>query len=330
MTIPTDRAYLQTRGTGRAGDYAFLGEAPAVPWWRAYRELTAFEHPTLLVVADGSSWQAYLSGIPSARTDAVGTVVRYTLALTGGAAAASTDCALAAVAAWVDDVAAAIDGALATAVAPSPGALSAALDARFPADEVDRLIAARTARAGVGQLAGGDEDAERVVRETRRALGAVEDRVVAALRSLPPRSPGELPDDRPDDWLGAVADPAARAAFVARVATLLHGRPGRALLLNLVGGPGDAAALLDPAYPVAVLVDGAAPARVTPLRGEVDPKKARARRAGAGTTRAATTRSGATAGPARTGTWSASAVAVATAVLAVVIAVLAAVVLLLL
>ena len=31
------RAFVQTRGTARATDYAFLGGAPPEPWWRAYR-----------------------------------------------------------------------------------------------------------------------------------------------------------------------------------------------------------------------------------------------------------------------------------------------------
>ena len=83
MTIYASGAYLQTRGTARASDYTFLGEAPD-PWWRAYRDTTAFEHPTLLVTSDGCPWHAYLSGIPSARTDAVGTRSRARLVFSVG------------------------------------------------------------------------------------------------------------------------------------------------------------------------------------------------------------------------------------------------------
>src|SRR4051812_40998577 len=69
------RIWVQTRGAARATDYAFLGAAPEQPWWRAYRDVTAFDHPTVLVTSDGERWAGYLSGIPSARVDAVGTVV---------------------------------------------------------------------------------------------------------------------------------------------------------------------------------------------------------------------------------------------------------------
>ncbi len=106
MTAPEVRAFVQTRGTARATDYAFLGAAPPEPWWRAYRDVTAFDHPTVLVTSDGAHWAAYLSGIPSFRVDAVGTVVRYTLVLDGPCGAADAACVPAAVGAWLDDVAA--------------------------------------------------------------------------------------------------------------------------------------------------------------------------------------------------------------------------------
>ena len=37
----------------------------------------------MLVQSDGRGWQAYLSGIPSRRRDAVGTVIRYTVVAEG-------------------------------------------------------------------------------------------------------------------------------------------------------------------------------------------------------------------------------------------------------
>ncbi len=243
------RAFVQTRGAARATDYAFLGGAPPHPWWRSYRDATAFDHPTVLVTSDGRGWAAYLSGIPSARVDAVGTVVRYTLVLDGPCGAADTACVPAAVAAWLDDVADGLSGRPARR-------LPAALDARFPADDVHRWLAANAA--------GGP-----VAAEVRR-------RALAALTALPhpdPDSGAGPAADVPGDWWAAVTAPAARAAFVARAAALLAGAPGRALLLNLVGGPDDAATLLDPASPVAVLVEHA-PARPAPLRSVVEAKKA--------------------------------------------------------
>lgn len=286
MTGPDVRVFVQTRGSARATDYAFLGGAPPRPWWRAYREATAFDHPTVLVTSDAERWAAYLSGIPSARLDAVGTVVRYTLVLDGPCAGPDSACATRAVAAWLDDVAAGGAGRVAGTRRP----LSAALDARFPSDDVQRWLASEPAPPD-----GGASDASIAAEVRRRAL--------AALAALPAAPPGP---DEPGDWLGAVTDDAARAAFVARVAALVDGAPGRALLLNLVG-PADAAALREPDSPVAVLVDGPVPARITRL-GEVDAKKAPA-------PRTATP-------PVSAGTWPAAAVATAVTVLALVVTVL--------
>ncbi|MDT7579120.1 MAG: hypothetical protein QOK35_384 [Pseudonocardiales bacterium] len=270
--LPT-RAFLQTRGAGRAGDYTFLGSAPDETWWRAYRDTTAFDHPTVLLTSDGGRWAAYLSGVPSARVDAVGTVVRYTLVLDGPCGAAETDCVVAGVAAWLDDVAAGADG--------PRGRLSVALDERFPADLVDRMIATPFpggAGSGPGGRGVGLSDLAPRFCTDATLVGS---RVMEALRALPgaphavdSAGGGAGTPGGARDWLGTVADPTARAAFVARVRRLLAGTPGRALLLNLVGSPGDAAALLDPASPVVVLVDGPTPARMAPLRSEVDAKKA--------------------------------------------------------
>jgi hypothetical protein len=259
---PGPQVYVQTRGTGRAGDYTFLCGAPPQPWWRAYRDATAFDHPTVLVRSDGAGWQAYLSGIPSARVDAVGTVVRYTLVLDGGSGDGTVAPLLpTAVATWLDDVAEALAG-------PPGRRLSAALDARLPPDDVQRWIDA------------GEPPATSPA-DGAAALSEPGRRVLEALASLPARTPA---DGLPGSWVGGVGSAPARAAFVARVGELVAGAPGRALLLNLVGGPDDATAVLDPASPVAVLVDGAAPDRPIPLHGEVDAKKAptpRPRRAGA-------------------------------------------------
>ena len=249
MVRPGPQVYVQTRGTARAADYAFLCGAPPHPWWRAYRDATAFDHPTVLVVSDGGGWAAYLSGIPSARVDAVGTVVRYTLVLDGpcgdGPVAAQLP---AAVAAWLDDVADGVAGRLGRR-------LSGALDARLPPDDVQRWIGAPppvSPTCGVPALS-----------EPGR-------RVLDALAALP--APGARTAAPPGDWVAGVGSAPARAAFVARVADLVAGTPGRALLLNLVG-PEDAGTVLDPASPVVVLVEGAEPAP-QPLVSAVEAKKA--------------------------------------------------------
>jgi hypothetical protein len=257
---PGPHVYVQTRGTARAADYAFLCGAPPHTWWREYRDVTAFDHPTVLVVSDGGGWTAYLSGIPSARVDAVGTVVRYTLVLDGpcgdGPVAAQLP---AAVAAWLDDVADGLAGRVGRR-------LSGALDARLPPDDVQRWLGAPP------PLAPGS-DVTAVSEPGRRVLDAL-----AALRV-----PGARERRGPGDWIGGVGSAPARAAFVTRVAELVAGTPGRALLLNLVG-PADVGSVLDPASPVAVLLESADPAP-QPLGPAVEAKKAPApahpRRAGA-------------------------------------------------
>lgn len=236
------RAFVQTRGTARATDYAFLGAAPPRPWWREYRDVTAFDHPTVLVTSDGSAWATYVSGIPSARVDAVGTVVRWTLVLDGRCGDAAAGCVAAAVAAWLDDVAGG---------AGARGRLASALDGQFPSTDVQRWL---------GRGNGTPHD----------AAAEVNARVLAALASLPEPAAGA---DEPGSWVDAVGSGAARRAFAARVVALVAGRPGRALLLNLLGGVDDAAALLDP-NPLAVLVETAVPRTPLTLASEA-PKKAR-------------------------------------------------------
>ena len=299
---PGPQVYVQTRGTARATDYAFLCGAPPHAWWRAYRDATAFDHPTVLVVSDGAGWAAYLSGIPSARVDAVGTVVRYTLVLDGHCAAAPVaDRVPVAVAAWLDDLAGA-----------RTGRLSAALDARFPDDDVQRWI-----ETGEPAPLSPASDLTLVSEPGRRVLDA--------LASLPGRPAGH-DADVPGDWIGAVGAPEPRSAFVARVAALVAGTPGRALLLNLVGGPDDLGAIRAPAGPaatLAVLVESAdrALARPAALPPVVEAKKAPAPRDGAARTGAAAAR--------RTGTAAVTAVVALPVLAMLTVAVLVAVVLVL-
>ncbi|HEX5812883.1 MAG TPA: hypothetical protein VFY38_12310 [Pseudonocardia sp.] len=265
MTAPGVRVFVQTRGTARATDYAFLGGAPPEPWWRAYRDMTAFDHPTVLVTSDGAGWAAYLSGVPSSRVDAVGTVVRYTLVLDGPCGAADAPCVSAAVGAWLDDVAA--------GHGDRPcGRLATALDARFPPDDVQRWLAPAAMDDGHSRPVGSDDGHSRPT-SPAPAADEVRRRALAALASLP--VPPAAADEA-GDWVGAAGAPAPRAAFTARVAALLDGAPGRALLLNLLGEAADAQPLLDPTSPVAVLLETTDPrlARCTALPPVVEAKKA--------------------------------------------------------
>lgn len=250
MTEVTLSAAVQTRGRTRSADYAFLGAAPAQAWWRAYSGYTTFEHPTILLQSDGGRWEAFLSGIPSKRCDAVGTTIRFTLALSGTGSTAGPVLAL--VGAWLADL---VDGG---------NVVGAELDAAFPEPDVERLL------THPGEHTATDAAA--------RILDAVA-RVHAAHQARPRPTPvadapitGDDQDtvDESGDWLWTLEQPTARAAFLERAEAILDGDPGRALVLNLVGTPSDLGALRADPRPMAVLGVDLGPARV-PLPHEVAP-----------------------------------------------------------
>lgn len=275
---PATAVFVQTRGRPRHRDYDFLGAGPGEPWWRAYAGHTAFERPTVLVESDDTGYRVYLSGIPSGRRDAVGTVIRYTVVLRAaadGPPAVPADGVLALVRSWLDDQAG-------PDVHRGVGAVSRALDAEFPEDEVERMLGA-----------------DRPV-----APAEVRDRVLAAVATLPPAPPlgGGDPGAGPAHWWGDAAAPAARAAFTERTARLLTaGLAGRALLLNLVGSPADLAPLAD-GRPLAVLAPDVGPVvgpGIEPLDpGQLDPGRVDAGKAEPSATTAVTRTASATPTPA--------------------------------
>lgn len=236
-------AAVQTRGRVRSADYAFLGDAPQDPWWRAYGGHTTFEHPTVLVHSDGEVWSAFLSGIPSRRHDAVGTTIRFTLVLGGGSAQAGPVLAL--VGTWLADLAG--DGS----------AVGDALDAAFPEADVERLLA--------------EPDGVEV---RDRVLDAVAG--LHATRSPETRRPDEASTDLAGDWLWSVDRAEARTAFLDRAAEFLDGHAGRALLLNLVGSPADLTTLLADPRPLIVLGADLGPTPVPLPRTGTPPGKAQA------------------------------------------------------
>ena len=170
----------------------------------AYRDATAFDHPTVLVTSDGACWTAYLSGIPSTRVDAVGTVVRDTLVVDGPCGAAMPRA--------------------------SPRRRRLARRRRRGARRPARRLAGRGAGRPVPPgrrtaLAGPGSDRRRALSSDFPCAAAdeVRRRALAALTSLP--SPPTAADE-PGDWVGAAGAPAPRAAFTARVAALVDGAPG--------------------------------------------------------------------------------------------------------
>lgn len=221
--------YLQTRG--RTADYTFLGQAPVELWWSRYRDVTAFEYPTILVHSDGSSWKVYLSGIPSSRKDRVGTTIRYTLALEGAPEdERGRTLASGVTVAWLNDI----------AESPPSSRLQAALDDQFTEEFVEGII---------GDREGGSASpvAEKLVRAMERLSTMVAGRVEPISGSSTASS-----------WVGAVEKPRPRAEFKSRIQALLAGQSGRALLVNLVGTEDEACSLVEHGQNTAVLIEDGA------------------------------------------------------------------------
>lgn len=222
--------YVMSRGRARDRDYDFLGAVPPVAWWRSYANGADFEYPTLLVESDTLGWRAYLSGIRSARTDAVGTPLRFTLVLSGSPADEAAPCVARFVVRWLEDIAA----------RRPAGAVGACLDRHFPAGDADRLLGLRDSAA---------------VDETRRRLeeALTDPAGPSGLEKTYDSNSGDGTDrSGPPSWINSVQDGLSRECFAVRVGELLSGTPGRALLLNLateagdvpVTGPEDRAAVL--------------------------------------------------------------------------------------
>lgn len=215
------RAYVQTRGT--TVDYAFLGAAPASRWWLAFRDATSFEQPTLIVTGKSGQWCCYLSGIPSQRTDRVGTAIRYTVVLEGRCNEPAGD-ALRLVSMWLKD---ATDRELG-------GRVRATLDGVFDEATVERLLAVR------GADSEGAIQVERLAASWMANLPAIQQQSSTLVGS----------------WAGAMTSAHAQRELLARIAELLGGkREGAAALLNLLGTVDEVARLVDQVGPLVALID---------------------------------------------------------------------------
>jgi hypothetical protein len=219
---PVTAAHLMTRGTPRRLDYRFLGAGPVQRWWRPVQDWVVLEQPEVIVC--GRS--LLISGIPSARRDAIGTAIRYTLV--------------------VEDVEGALARSLAAAGLHSAGRarLGALLDAGFPAEWVD---------AALGDTAPSDAEVARRLAPALAAFGG--DEPSAAQHRVRHRS-----------WVGALEDGQAVAAFLDRVTRLAEGEPGWAFTTSAIAsvkGAGDAADALG--APVAVLLADGGPPEVVDL-----------------------------------------------------------------
>lgn len=75
------KSYINTRSANK--DYRYLGETPDSSWLNVYRELTSFEHPTIICEKDPDQFCLFLSGMPSTHLDKVGTKIRYSFLFVG-------------------------------------------------------------------------------------------------------------------------------------------------------------------------------------------------------------------------------------------------------
>jgi hypothetical protein len=219
---PVTAAHLMTRGTPRRLDYRFLGAGPAQRWWRPVQDWVVLEQPE--VIACGRS--LLISGIPSARRDAIGTAIRYTLV--------------------VEDVERALAHSLAAAGLHSAGRarLGELLDAGFPAEWVD---------AALGDTAPSDAEVARRLAPALAAFGV--DEPAAAQHRVRHRS-----------WVGALDDGQAVAAFLDRVTRLAEGEPGWAFTTSAIASVKGAGAAADAlGAPVAVLLADGGPPEVVDL-----------------------------------------------------------------
>ncbi|WP_149038577.1 hypothetical protein [Kitasatospora sp. MBT63] len=177
------RAYLMTRGTPRRLDYAFLGDAPPQPWWEAVAPWQLAEDAELVVRRTAGRTAVMLSGIPSGRTDVVGTAIRHTVV--------------------VDDVQ--DDPGLARWLVrcgleeDARTGLGRAVDAAFDAELVDSL------------LSGASQDV------AQRILDALREGVAGS------GEPAPEDGDLNGSWAGAAGDDTAVRAFRARTRQLVDG-----------------------------------------------------------------------------------------------------------
>jgi hypothetical protein len=200
---------------------------PAKLWWLEFRSFTSFEKPTVLVKSDGKHWNAYISGISSARFDRVNTPIRYSLVLEGAAREEDVYKAIKLVAACVAD-----------AASPAkPSELQVELDTVFTEEIVEGLLGDRSTTA---------------VKETDERLRTAISRLAKAPRTRPAKARHE--QNVPADWVGGIQAEACRAAFLDRVETLLNGGAGAALMVNLVGIEEEASTILDKQPAAAVLL----------------------------------------------------------------------------
>jgi len=206
------KIYLRTRGELRHLDYGFLGVAPEKSWWRDFSGVTTMERPCVLCTEDQGSWRVFVSGVPSKRVDTVGTMIVYTIVLEGDASSSDTDrqLALRLIATWAEEI----------GTRREHSALTDGLDEAFPRATVEKYLMATSESANTAS--------EEVSGQVRAVLGTL------PVRTNSEPAGRDAAPDRPDRWIGGVANTHARAAFLEMTETILGGGTGQAHVLNMV------------------------------------------------------------------------------------------------
>lgn len=280
-------AYLMTAGLA-SDDYRFLGRAPKEAFWRRYAEYTSFERPTAVVLSKAEAFRIYLSGVLSTRRDRTKTPLRYTLVLEGKTRTADAGTALAALSAFVCDLAEVRPGGA------QVESLGRALDVAFPEPFVEAALAEmrgapRKVDAGPpsgpgsgkgavpapakGGVARGAEGAAPEGAAAEGPLSEIESRVLRAIDSLPKAGPFHSTDLR--FFSGGRGSLPARAQFLGFAQRLLEdGEPGAALVVNLASRDHlDALSAGEPSCAVLFSGEGGEDAHSDPV--ELPPKKGR-------------------------------------------------------
>jgi hypothetical protein len=230
------RIYVRTRGWPRELDYEFLGQPPEVSWWRGYDGVTDLEQPTILLESDGRSWRCYVSGLSSQRRDSVGRPVRIDLALAGECGPADFD---------DQQIALAVIGTSIDGLARVHGEF-------VPGDPLDPWLSEQNVEEMMRNPGG---------KTAARAASAVRD----AYREARVARRGERSHSI-QQWLGGLAQPESRDEFMMLAEQLVHGRSGRALMLNLITADKDVAGLADAGGTLGILASRSSTLSGMPVR----------------------------------------------------------------
>ncbi len=199
--------FVATRG--KTLDYRFLIRGPERQWWLDYRNYTSFERPTLIVERRYGQGRVYLSGIPSARRDRVGTTIRYTLVVEFNDHEARL---VPLIYAWLQEV------ANAPASRPTQSDLTKNyFDPLFSEAYVEELL----------NLQASDPKFDQLQQDLDQLLSRVDYELTFSSRSDAPAG----------IWFGGLQNEKSRADWIALVDQILKGtKDGVALVLNLAEG----------------------------------------------------------------------------------------------